>query len=162
MKYIIYEKKTLKVVRVKNEEPVALTDNLGLARCEVLPQGDNFSVANIQTHTEPYTETIQKEVVKVDEQGNEYEDFETIEITKIREYQTCDLVPKIYSQNELKAKKDKEYEALVERFLRQKYSLSNELAILRQASTKPEEYAVYNAYAEECKAKAKEIIYGGE
>jgi hypothetical protein len=161
MYYVVYYKDTLKVSRISVREPNDLLENQGLARCEIRPRGLDFTVANIQTHTEPYTETIQKEVVKVDEQGNEYEDFETIEITKIREYQTCEIVAKVYTQNEINNKKAKEYEALVERFLRQKYSLSNELAILRQASTKPEEYAVYNAYAEECKAKAKEIIYKG-
>lgn len=50
------------------------------------------------------------------------------------------------------------YGELVESYIREKYSLSAELSILRQRDTKPEEFAEYNIYAEECKAKAKEIL----
>lgn len=58
------------------------------------------------------------------------------------------------------AEKEKRYESRVERYIRQKYSLNAELAILRQRDTKPTEFSVYNAYAEECKAKAKADVYG--
>lgn len=47
------------------------------------------------------------------------------------------------------------YEEYVNTLIREKYTLSQELAILRQRDTKPDEYAVYNAYCEECKAQAK-------
>lgn len=47
------------------------------------------------------------------------------------------------------------YENYVNSLIREKYTLSQELAILRQRDTKPEEYAAYNAYCEECKAVAK-------
>ena len=50
------------------------------------------------------------------------------------------------------------YEERVEMLIRQKYSVSAELAILRQRDTKPAEFAEYNAYAEQCKAKAKEML----
>jgi hypothetical protein len=46
----------------------------------------------------------------------------------------------------------------VECLIRKKYSLSEELAILRQRDEKLTEFAEYNSYAEECKAKAKEIL----
>ena len=49
------------------------------------------------------------------------------------------------------------YEELVDYFIRERYTLSAELAILRQRDEKPEEYAIYYAYCEECKARAKEI-----
>jgi hypothetical protein len=48
-----------------------------------------------------------------------------------------------------------DYIALVDSKIREKYSISAELAILRQRDTKPEEFAEYNAYAESCKAEAK-------
>lgn len=51
-----------------------------------------------------------------------------------------------------------DYIALVDKKIRRKYSISAELAILRQRDTKPEEFAEYNAYAEECKARAKEEL----
>ena len=47
------------------------------------------------------------------------------------------------------------YEQKVEDYIREKYTVSDELAILRQRDTKPEEYAEYYAYCEECKAKSK-------
>lgn len=47
------------------------------------------------------------------------------------------------------------YEEEVNNLIRVKYSLSQELSILRQRDTKPEEYAAYNAYCEMCKIEAK-------
>ena len=57
-----------------------------------------------------------------------------------------------------------DYNGYVERLIRDRYSVSAELAILRQRDSKPEEFAAYNAYAEECKAGAKKEfdIAGGE
>lgn len=42
--------------------------------------------------------------------------------------------------------------------IRTKYSLSEELSILRQRDSKPEEYAAYNAFCEAQKAQVKEEI----
>ena len=47
------------------------------------------------------------------------------------------------------------YEEYVNALIREKYTLSQELAILRQRDTKLEEYNAYNAYCEKCKAEAK-------
>lgn len=47
------------------------------------------------------------------------------------------------------------YEQRVVELIRQKYTLSQELAILRQQTTKPEEYQEYFEYCEYCKAQAK-------
>ena len=47
------------------------------------------------------------------------------------------------------------YENLVISKIRKRYSLNQELAILRQRDTKEEEFAAYNAYAEQCKIEAK-------
>lgn len=41
--------------------------------------------------------------------------------------------------------------------IRERYSESQEFAILRQKDEKPEEYAEYYAYCEECKAYVKQI-----
>lgn len=48
-----------------------------------------------------------------------------------------------------------DYPQLVENKIRTKYSVSAELAILRQRDTKPEEFAEYNAYCEQCKVQAR-------
>lgn len=57
------------------------------------------------------------------------------------------------------ARKQKENEQLyVENIvakIRLRYSINDELAILRQATTKPEEFAEYNVYVEQCKAEVK-------
>ena len=55
---------------------------------------------------------------------------------------------------------ENDYTEYVDRLIRRKYSVSAELAILRQRDSKPEEFAEYNAYAEECKARAKREFYG--
>lgn len=47
------------------------------------------------------------------------------------------------------------YEERVVQAIRLRYSVDDELAILRQRDTKPEEFEVYNAYCEACKAEAK-------
>ena len=54
-----------------------------------------------------------------------------------------------------------EYENTVNAKIREKYTLSQELSILRQKDEKPEEYAEYFAYCEQCKATARAEIYGG-
>lgn len=50
------------------------------------------------------------------------------------------------------------YEELVIMFIREKYTLDNELAIQRQKETKPDEWEAYFAYCEECKKKAKKVL----
>lgn len=51
------------------------------------------------------------------------------------------------------------YEALVNKLVREKYTDSEEFAILRKAiNEKTNEYYIYNAYVEECKVRAKAFI----
>ena len=49
------------------------------------------------------------------------------------------------------------YEERVVYLIREKYTIDDELAILRQRDSKPEEFAEYNAYCEECKEKSREL-----
>lgn len=58
--------------------------------------------------------------------------------------------------------KRKAYERKVDGLIRGKYTLAQELSILRQKGKKPEEYAEYYSYCEQCKATARAEIYGGE
>ena len=51
-----------------------------------------------------------------------------------------------------------DYKAKVVELIRQRYSIDDETAILRQRDTKPEEFDAYNTYAEECKAEARLIV----
>ena len=53
------------------------------------------------------------------------------------------------------------YENMVLREIRKKYSVNQELALLRQRDTKQEEFAEYNDYVELCKAKVRREIGEG-
>ena len=48
-----------------------------------------------------------------------------------------------------------DYGEAINQRIRERYTESQEFALLRQASEKPEEYAEYYAYCEECKAFVK-------
>ena len=48
------------------------------------------------------------------------------------------------------------YEATIVKKIRARYTLNQELAILRQRDTKPDEYEAYSAYVEQCKQETKE------
>lgn len=50
------------------------------------------------------------------------------------------------------------YDEAVDAEIRKRYSVSQEFAILRQKDEKPEEYAEYYAYCEECKAIVKKSM----
>lgn len=73
-----------------------------------------------------------------------YDEYEEIQV----------YVP--YTEKELEKKKEERYSSLVESYIRKKYSLSEELAILRQRDTKLEEFSKYYEYAEYCKSTAKD------
>lgn len=47
------------------------------------------------------------------------------------------------------------YEKRVQALIWERYSVADELAILRQRDTKPDEFAAYFEYAEQCKVQAK-------
>lgn len=70
-----------------------------------------------------------------------------------------DKMRRLFERNDIL---DKEYGAEVNRLIRERYTIAEELAILRQRDEKPEEFAAYNAFAEQCKVKAKIDIYGSD
>lgn len=51
-----------------------------------------------------------------------------------------------------------DYDDRVDALIRSRYSLSNELAILRQRKENPQEFEAYNAYCEGCKIRVKNNI----
>lgn len=53
------------------------------------------------------------------------------------------------------------YADRVNALLRARYSLSEELSLLRRRDECPEAFAVYSAYAEECKRLARAELTGG-
>lgn len=54
--------------------------------------------------------------------------------------------------------KETNYKTLTEAYIRERYSVSDELALLRQRNVKKDEFDAYFDFCEECKARAKEII----
>lgn len=50
------------------------------------------------------------------------------------------------------------YEQQVVNKIRERYSIDDELSILRQRDTKPDEFEAYNQYAEACKEEARLLI----
>jgi hypothetical protein len=50
------------------------------------------------------------------------------------------------------------YGDLVNSYIREVYSLSEELSITRQKEEKPEEYAQMTAYIEQCKIRARQDL----
>jgi hypothetical protein len=50
------------------------------------------------------------------------------------------------------------YESLIIRKIRKRYTVNQELAILRQRDSKPVEFEAYNEYVERCKAEVKEEL----
>ena len=57
--------------------------------------------------------------------------------------------------------KEKEYKNLVHLLVRKKYSIDDELAILRKKETMPEEFNNYFLFVENSKIQAKNQINGG-
>ena len=62
-------------------------------------------------------------------------------------------IDKYKSRKETEAKID--YETKIVSLIRKKYSINQELAILRQRDTKPTEFTEYSKYVERCKAEVK-------
>ncbi len=58
--------------------------------------------------------------------------------------------------------KQRLYENKVDSLIRSKYTLSQELAILRQQESKSDEYKAYFDFCEQCKINARKEIYGDE
>ena len=83
--------------------------------------------------------------------------YEVYDINGIANYAIVNgvLVERDKSAELAKIKTTIDYPQLVEKKIRTKYSVSAELAILRQRDTKPEEFAEYNAFCELCKVEAK-------
>ena len=76
-------------------------------------------------------------------------------ITKIESFDNVADLERLPS--EMKTS-EKVYENLVESLIRKRYSVSAEIAILRQRDTKQAEYLAYDTYAEDCKKQAKMLL----
>lgn len=74
-----------------------------------------------------------------------------------------DGLPKVVPRSKpTAADKQSQYERRVDELIRSKYTLSQELAILRQQASKNEEYQAYFDFCEDCKVNARKEVYGDE
>lgn len=65
-----------------------------------------------------------------------------------------------YTEEEFQKYLEQKYKQLIVSFIREVYSIDDELAIQRKRDEEPEEFNKYYSYVEECKVKAKTIVYG--
>ena len=97
-----------------------------------------------------YSDNLDVAVIELQALPKDY-DYLTFENNQLIKHRITKTQDELLSANRLK------YELEVERLIRLKYSISQEFALLRQKTTKPDEYAVYYNYCEECKNKAKGV-----
>ena len=111
----------------------------------------------VGTRTEAYEVVIPAEFDACGEEiSAERKETRTHEVPVMKAV-TRDATPeeeRVYAEEKKKYLEAKTYAQRVSEYIREKYSLDAELAILRQKDEKPEEYAAYYAYAEECKREA--------
>lgn len=58
----------------------------------------------------------------------------------------------------LNGQTEERYHELIREKIRARYSVYDEIAILRQRDSKPEEFAEYDAFVEQCKQEARTIM----
>lgn len=107
-------------------------------------------------HTPPQTQVLTNGKIRI------YFNVQAGKETNIQkdEYgNTSETETDVYTADEIDIEAPLTYNKVVEALIRDRYSVSNELAILRQQATKPEEFEAYNAYAEVCKTLAQSITY---
>lgn len=68
-----------------------------------------------------------------------------------------------FNLEKYKARKFRElqkvYEEKVVEKIREKYNVNQEIAVIRQQVSKPEEFAEYSAYVDNCKAEVKQKLF---
>ena len=149
--YITYDRETKRVSYIGEKEPLALSENLECAEVETLPEKYDFlTVENVREETRTWVETVEEPCELSDEvTAKEIEHTDTFKIAEVK----ANFIT--LTDEQIEVQKQAEYKSMVDHLVRKKYSISDEFSIQRQRFEKPEEFAEYNAYVEECKALAK-------
>lgn len=94
------------------------------------------------------------------EQLGDFSDYKTVykQGDTYIEYSNDSSVYEEPKKIEVELSIEKQYQNLVVSLIRQRYSINDELAILRQRDEKLSEYQEYYNYCEECKSKAKQEL----
>lgn len=117
--------------------------------------GENNKVTNIYNGDKEKEGWIEIDTIQEPEQKEGYIPIPYYRDGKIvYEYEAIPQVP----EEEEQPIPEIPYEERVVAKIRERYSVDDELAILRQRDTKPDEFEAYNQYAEACKAEVKAKI----
>ena len=101
-----------------------------------------------------------KQIVNVEV---EKEVEEEVEVEKSKTHIVCDLVAHFYPKVELNEQnKEKQYERLCEKYIREKYSLNDELKMSRIKDKNPSLFEEYDTYVEDCLLRASKEVYNDE
>ena len=146
--YILANKNTKRVMEVLDKKPVSFSKNLILLEVSQIPEKyDYLTATNVREITEYYTD------VEYVEETNEKGEIitKTVEVEKSKRHFTCDLVAVFYGERVLTIEqKEKVRRDKIVNLIRKKYSIDDELAILRQKDSKPNKYNEYFKYVEDC------------
>ena len=137
------------IVYIKNQQFFKNVDEFGNVFEIEYPTRDVVSENEIITET--YDNYIENGFTKV-ELDEQYKDCTYFDFND-------DLTFSVEKYNVRKQKENEVgYENKIIDKIRQKYSINQELAILRQRDTKPLEYQEYFDYVEQCKAEVKSEV----
>lgn len=141
---VFNENKTIELTAYDLEKGYLKADKIFVKHHEavqaVAEQGHYETIAEYPNGGKDVEWVVDVAKVEAKEAWDEYEDIQV-------------FIP--YTDAELAKRKQEKYENRVAELIRTKYSLNQEIAILRQRDTKATEFAEYNTFAEECKTKAK-------
>lgn len=154
--YILFDKNTKVVIKITNKKPAAATDNVNIAETDNIPEKyDYLIVKDEKLQTRTWTEKQTKVINNVET---------IVDIEKSEQYITCNLMAQVKPQptlEEIERQKEIEYKELCEKYIRQKYSVSDEFEVLRKQNIDTQAYQEYFDYVEYCLEKARLEVYGG-
>lgn len=107
-----------------------------------------------------YAENIKEGLIEIDSIPEPEQKEGYIPVMYYRDGQIVyeyEAIPQVPEEEEIPVP-EIPYEERVVAKIRERYSVDDELAILRQRDTKAEEFEAYNAYAEFCKEEARLLI----
>lgn len=141
---VFNEEKTIELTDYDLEKGYLKADKIFVKHHEAIQaveeQGHYETVAEYESGGKDVKWVVDVQGVKAKDAWEEWEDIQV-------------FIP--YTDAEVKKIKAEKYGNRVTELIREKYSLSQELSILRQRDTKSAEFDEYNAYVESCKEQAK-------
>lgn len=149
--YILANKNTKRVIEILDKKPISYSKNLLLIEVSQIPEKFDYLMAtNVREITEYYADV--EYVEETDEKGEIV--TKMVEVEKSKSLLTCDLVANFKDKNAISNyQKDKIRNNKIVKLIRKKYTLDDELAILRQKESKPNKFNEYFKYVEECVSK---------